>query len=110
MAENAKRMGRPAGEPSKVVRLPLPVAALAKRLAEKRRDFRDRYARARPMTAAKTRIRTNEASVRTFDLAFMCGHHNVAAAVGSAVECMRRCNSSTSSSRRRKRFSRMMLA
>jgi hypothetical protein len=32
MAENAKRMGRPPGEPSKVVRLPLPVAALAKRL------------------------------------------------------------------------------
>ena len=28
-------MGRPRGEPSKVVRLPLPVAALAKRLAEK---------------------------------------------------------------------------
>jgi DNA polymerase V len=28
-------MGRPPGEPSKVVRLPLPVAALAKRLAEK---------------------------------------------------------------------------
>ena len=35
MAETAKRMGRPPGEPSKVVRLPLPVAALAKRLAEK---------------------------------------------------------------------------
>ena len=35
MAESAKRMGRPTGEPSKVVRLPLPVAALAKRLAEK---------------------------------------------------------------------------
>ena len=35
MAEAAKRMGRPPGEPSKVVRLPLPVAALAKRLAEK---------------------------------------------------------------------------
>src|ERR1700756_1187879 len=35
MAENAKRMGRPPGEPSKVVRLPLPVAALAKRLADK---------------------------------------------------------------------------
>jgi len=34
------------------------------------------------MTAAKTRIRTNEASVRTFDLAFMCGHHNVAAGRG----------------------------
>jgi hypothetical protein len=30
MAETAKRMGRPPGEPSKVVRLPLPVAALAK--------------------------------------------------------------------------------
>ena len=28
MAESAKRMGRPPGEPSKVVRLPLPVAAL----------------------------------------------------------------------------------
>ncbi len=35
MANTAKRMGRPPGEPSKVVRLPLPVAALAKRLAEK---------------------------------------------------------------------------
>ena len=35
MAESVKRMGRPPGEPSKVVRLPLPVAALAKRLAEK---------------------------------------------------------------------------
>src|SRR5277367_1050979 len=35
MADTAKRMGRPPGEPSKVVRLPLPVAALAKRLAEK---------------------------------------------------------------------------
>src|ERR1700744_5725080 len=35
MAESAKRMGRPPGEPSQVVRLPLPVAALAKRLAEK---------------------------------------------------------------------------
>ena len=35
MAETAKRMGRPPGEPFKVVRLPLPVAALAKRLAEK---------------------------------------------------------------------------
>ena len=35
MAETAKRIGRPPGEPSKVVRLPLPVAALAKRLAEK---------------------------------------------------------------------------
>ena len=31
MAETAKRMGRPPGEPSKVVRLPLPVAALAKK-------------------------------------------------------------------------------
>jgi DNA polymerase V len=31
----AKRMGRPPGEPSRVVRLPLPVAALAKRLADK---------------------------------------------------------------------------
>ena len=47
MTETAKRMGRPPGEPSKVVRLPLPVAALAKRLAEKRRDFPDRYARTR---------------------------------------------------------------
>src|ERR1700731_3525149 len=35
MAETGKRMGRPPGEPSKVVRLPLPMAALAKRLAEK---------------------------------------------------------------------------
>jgi DNA polymerase V len=35
MAKLAKRMGRPPGEPSKVVRLPLPVAALAKRLADK---------------------------------------------------------------------------
>src|SRR5580692_10726664 len=35
MADTAKRMGRPPGEPSKVVRLPLPVAALAKRLADK---------------------------------------------------------------------------
>src|SRR5277367_4100942 len=35
MADTAKRMGRPPGEPSKVIRLPLPVAALAKRLAEK---------------------------------------------------------------------------
>ncbi len=33
----AKRMGRPRGEPSKVVRLPLPLAALAKRLASGRR-------------------------------------------------------------------------
>jgi DNA polymerase V len=32
---SAKRMGRPPSEPSKVVRLPLSVAALAKRLAEK---------------------------------------------------------------------------
>ena len=30
-----KRMGRPRGEPSTVVRLPLPVASLAKRLADK---------------------------------------------------------------------------
>src|ERR1700691_1438479 len=35
MAKPAKRMGRPLGEPSKVVRLPLPVAALAKRLADR---------------------------------------------------------------------------
>jgi DNA polymerase V len=35
MADNAKRMGRPPGEPSKVVRLSLPLAALAKRWAEK---------------------------------------------------------------------------
>jgi DNA polymerase V len=35
MANAMKRMGRPPGEPSKVVRLPLPVAALAKRLADK---------------------------------------------------------------------------
>ena len=35
MAKLAKRMGRPPGEPSRVVRLPLPVAALAKRLADK---------------------------------------------------------------------------
>jgi DNA polymerase V len=35
MAKPAKRMGRPLGEPSKVVRLPVPVAALAKRLADK---------------------------------------------------------------------------
>jgi DNA polymerase V len=35
MAHPAKQMGRPRGEPSKVVRLPLPVAALAKRLADK---------------------------------------------------------------------------
>jgi DNA polymerase V len=34
MAHPAKRMGRPRGEPSKVIRLPLPVAALAKRLAD----------------------------------------------------------------------------
>ena len=33
MAGDTKRMGRPAGEPTKVVRLPLPVAALARRLA-----------------------------------------------------------------------------
>ena len=33
MADSAKKMGRPAGEPTKVVRLPLPVAALARRLA-----------------------------------------------------------------------------
>ena len=36
MAKTAKRMGRPPGEPSKVVRLPLPVAALAKRLADEK--------------------------------------------------------------------------
>jgi DNA polymerase V len=35
MAESTKKMGRPPGEPSKVVRLPLPVAALAKRLADR---------------------------------------------------------------------------
>src|ERR1700720_1155785 len=35
MANTADKMGRPLGEPTKVVRLPLPVAALAKRLAEK---------------------------------------------------------------------------
>src|SRR6202161_3066960 len=35
MADGAKRMCVPPGDPSKVVRLPLPVAALAKRLAEK---------------------------------------------------------------------------
>jgi DNA polymerase V len=35
MTYAAKQMGRPRGEPSKVVRLPLPVAALAKRLADK---------------------------------------------------------------------------
>src|SRR5579862_6705089 len=35
MAKLAKRMGRPRGEPSRVVRLPLPVAALAKRLADR---------------------------------------------------------------------------
>src|SRR5271154_1414178 len=34
MVNTAKRMGRPPGEPSKIVRLPLPVATLAKRLAE----------------------------------------------------------------------------
>jgi DNA polymerase V len=33
MTPGAKRMGRPPGEPTKVVRLPLPVAALARRLA-----------------------------------------------------------------------------
>lgn len=33
MAGSTKRMGRPPGEPTKVVRLPLPVAALARRLA-----------------------------------------------------------------------------
>jgi DNA polymerase V len=32
---NTAKMGRPAGEPTKVVRLPLPVAVLAKRLADK---------------------------------------------------------------------------
>ena len=35
MRNTAKRMGRPPGEPSTVVRLPVPVAALAKRLAAK---------------------------------------------------------------------------
>src|ERR1700683_937070 len=35
MGKPAKRMGRPPGEPSKVVRLPVPVAALAQRLADK---------------------------------------------------------------------------
>src|ERR1700678_3471212 len=35
MVDTAKRMGRPRSEPSKVVRLPLPVAALGKRLADK---------------------------------------------------------------------------
>ena len=35
MTDTTRRMGRPPGETSKVVRLPLPVAALAKRLAEK---------------------------------------------------------------------------
>jgi DNA polymerase V len=35
MASTAKKMGRPRTEPSKVVRLPLPLAALAKRMAEK---------------------------------------------------------------------------
>jgi DNA polymerase V len=33
MAESAKRTGRPPGQPTKVVRLPLPVAALARQLA-----------------------------------------------------------------------------
>jgi DNA polymerase V len=33
MASSVKKMGRPAGEPTKVVRLPLPVATLARRLA-----------------------------------------------------------------------------
>jgi DNA polymerase V len=32
---NSAKMGRPPGEPTKVVRLPLPVAVLAKRLADK---------------------------------------------------------------------------
>ena len=32
MAESAKRMGRPPGEPSKVVLLPLPVAAFGEAL------------------------------------------------------------------------------
>jgi DNA polymerase V len=35
MSGMAKKMGRPLGEPTKVVRLPLPVAALARRLADK---------------------------------------------------------------------------
>ncbi len=35
MANTAKRMGRPPKEPSRVVRLPLPIAALAKRLADR---------------------------------------------------------------------------
>lgn len=35
MADSAKKMGRPPGEPTKVVRLPLPLAALAKRLEDK---------------------------------------------------------------------------
>ena len=35
MSNMAKKMGRPPGEPSRVVRLPVPVAALAKRLADK---------------------------------------------------------------------------
>jgi DNA polymerase V len=33
MTGSARRMGRPVGQPTKVVRLPLPVAALARRLA-----------------------------------------------------------------------------
>src|SRR4051812_48472894 len=36
MASDAKRMGRPPSEPTKVVRLRLPVAALAKQLAANR--------------------------------------------------------------------------
>ena len=36
MAITTKRMGRPPGEPSRVVRLPVPVATLAKRLASGR--------------------------------------------------------------------------
>ena len=35
MSGMTKKMGRPAGEPTKVVRLPLPVATLARRLADK---------------------------------------------------------------------------
>lgn len=35
MSNTAKRMGRPPGEPTKVVRLPLPLASLAKRLADR---------------------------------------------------------------------------
>jgi DNA polymerase V len=35
MANGVRRMGRPPGEPTKVVRLPLPVATLARRLAAK---------------------------------------------------------------------------